>query len=678
MSKLKSIFSSLFFVIIFIYYEFLFKQFGSIPLGNTTLLLLYTIAAGLLVHTIYIFLARTKILRLIFAELVLIITAVYFITECFVGNVFQTFMTPSALLAGASDVTTGFSNEIALTISSGWYLILLYLIPAFVIFFFLKKSAPCKKCRIGTQAFDQCFCTFVTLFVCTIGCLTLGSYFGQQEPSFSSEYQFDASMRKNGVFATCVAQITYGNSSGDFIIDESEISEAVSEDISIEETTEIPEEEVIVYEPNTMDIDFNTLASTASNEAVANLDKFLAAQSGAMQNEYTGLFEGKNLILITAEAFSHYAVDETLTPTLYRMMHNGFYFSDYYQPAWGGSTSTGEYSILTGLVPTNGVQSMKDTADHNLYLTIGNQLSRLGYFTAAYHNNSYTYYNRNTTHTNFGYSTFTGMGNGMEAGVTNSWPESDLEMVNFTVSQYIDQQPFSIYYMTVSGHCAYSQGGNDMSAKNWEAVQTLPYSDTIKAYYAAQLELEYAMASLIEQLETAGILDDTVICLSSDHYPYGLEAGETWGNYQNYMPELYGVEESALNKFVQDQNALIIWSGSLENDLKDYAVEISEPTYSLDILPTLSNLFGVEYDSRMLVGRDVFSDEEALVIWPDYSWKTSTATYMASNGSVTAAGDEVVSEEYVQRIKTLVANKITLSKTTLDYDYWGHVFGSGE
>ena len=34
----------------------------------------------------------------------------------------------------------------------------------------------------------------------------------------------------------------------------------------------------------------------------------------------------------------------------------------------------------------------------------------------------------------------------MEAGVQDVWPQSDLEMFDFTVPQYINQQPFSVYY----------------------------------------------------------------------------------------------------------------------------------------------------------------------------------------------------------------------------------------
>lgn len=642
------------FPLIFIYYEILLKLFGELPAGNVLPLLFFTIFAGLLFGSVT-FLIPKKLIRFLYAEITLFLFSVLFIVECFVGKVFQTFMTPASMLSAAGNVADDFSSEVITTITAEWYIILIYLIPVILI------ASLYKKCFFDSHIRMR---PFIVTFLLALVLLISGHFTASRNSVYEEEYQFDRSMRTLGLFTTFSTEIRhtiFGTSTDEFTV--------------IETTAPVEETEEVVFEPNTMDIDFAALAGTASNSAVADLDTYMAAQRGTMQNEYTGLFKGKNLILVTAEAFSNYAVSEELTPTLYRMMHNGFYFSDYYQPAWGGSTSTGEYSILMGLIPTDGVKSIRKTEGHNLYLTIGNQLLREGYHSAAYHNNSYTYYSRNTTHTNLGYPTFMGMGNGMEAGVDNCWPQSDHEMINFTVPQYIDQQPFSIYYMTVSGHCGYSYGGNAMSKKNWEAVQSVEASDTIKAYLASQLELEYAMTDLIAQLDAAGILNDTVICISSDHYPYGLEAGETWGNTISYLPELYGCSESDLrNKFVQDRNGWILWSGALENDLKDYAKEISEPTYSLDILPTLSNLFGVEYDSRLLVGRDVFSTEEALVIWPDYSFKTSKVSYNAETGALISADGTEIAESYVARIKAIVKNKYNLSKTTLENDYWNHVF----
>ena len=172
------------------------------------------------------------------------------------------------------------------------------------------------------------------------------------------------------------------------------------------------------------------------------------------------------------------------------------------------------------------------------------------------------------------------------------------------------------------------------------------------------------MTSLIRQLEEAGIADDTVIVISPDHYPYGLERSATWKNAKNYLCELYGVSE--IDRFTRDNTGLIIWSGCLE----DKNLKVETPVYSLDILPTLSNLFGLDYDSRLLVGRDVFSDAEPLVLWPEFSWKTDKGTYDAETKTFTPAEGVTVEEGYVERIKNTVSNKINFCKKVQDQLYF--------
>ena len=361
-------------------------------------------------------------------------------------------------------------------------------------------------------------------------------------------------------------------------------------------------------------------------------------------------------------------MDPELTPALYRLIHEGIYFSDYYQPAWGAGTIGGEYTNVVGLMPVNG-KCMQEANQQDLFFTIGNQLQKEGYASGAYHNNTYTYYDRNTTHTYLGYDVYVGYGNGMENGVSKNWPQSDLEMFQYIIPQYLEQsKPFSLYFMSVSGHSNYSRGGNAMSRKNYSIVEDLDYSEQLKCYIAANLELEYALQFTLNALEEAGKADDTVIVISADHYPYGLEKSSAWGNDEEYLDELFG--ETCDSEFVRDQNALVIWSGCVE----DMNIEVSAPTYSLDILPTLSNLFGVEYDSRLMVGRDVFSTDEAIIFFGGAgSWKTEKGTYSSRNNKFTPAEGVEVEDGYVKRINTIVRNKISYCKNVAKYDYFNYV-----
>ena len=390
-----------------------------------------------------------------------------------------------------------------------------------------------------------------------------------------------------------------------------------------------------------------------------------------MENEYTGIFEGKNVIFITAEAFSDEVISKELTPTLYRLATKGINFNNYYQPVWGGSTSTGEYSNLTGLIPAYGVASMKMTINNNMYYTIGNHLQRLSYFSRAYHPHAGSYYDRNLTHENLGYEKFIARGSGLEDYITARWPESDLEMMEATVDDYIDNRPFSIYYMTVSGHTNYNWAGNAMSSKNREAVEDIDRPVPIKAYLAANLEFEYAMEYLVGRLEGAGIADDTVIVIGTDHYPFGLEK-ERSDNFNNALGDLYGYDY--VKPWERDHNRLIIWSGCLEND---DPIVVDDPVYSLDIVPTLLNLMGIPFDSRLYVGRDVFSDQMPLVIWANYNWMTDKACFCSGYGVKAFEGyEDEVTDEYIKSVSSAVANKFVFSKAVLDYNYYNTLFGA--
>jgi phosphoglycerol transferase MdoB-like AlkP superfamily enzyme len=406
---------------------------------------------------------------------------------------------------------------------------------------------------------------------------------------------------------------------------------------------------------NVMNIDFKSLMNGEQKEVIKEMHSHFDKVKPTKQNKYTGMFKGKNLILITAEGFSPYAIDEKLTPTLYRMYNEGFKFTDFYTPLWGVSTTDGEYVACTSLIPKTGVWSFFESSDNSMPFCLGNQLAPLGYTTKAYHNHYFDYYFRDKSHPNMGY-TYKGLGNGLN--VTETWPESDVEMIELTVPEYIKNQPFHTYYMTVSGHLQYSFSGNCMSYKNKDLVKDLKFSERVKAYLACNIELDRAMESLIKQLDEAGIADDTLIAISPDHYPYGLQNSE--------INELAG--HAVEKNFELYKGVFLLWSKGIE------PVTISKPCSSLDIIPTLSNLMGLKYDSRLLMGKDIMSDSEPLVMFEDRSWITDKGSFNAQTGEYFPSSGHQYDEEYVRAVTETVKEKFKYSALILDYDYYSKFF----
>lgn len=375
-------------------------------------------------------------------------------------------------------------------------------------------------------------------------------------------------------------------------------------------------------------------------------------------NEMTGIFEGKNLIYITAESFTDLAIDEKHTPTLYKMSNEGISFTNFYTPVWGVSTLDGEYVNCVGLIPKAGVWSMTEAADNYLPYTLGNQFGKLGYVTKAYHNHRIDYYYRNRSHPNLGYE-FDGQGGSFDFG--NSWPESDLEMIKQTTGDYLtpDEEghidPFHIYYLTVSGHLEYNFRIQDMAAKHEKETEDLELSDGPRAYKAANMELDLAMELLIQRLDEVGVLDDTVIVIAGDHYPYALSNEE--------IGELRG---SSINEpYEKFKSTAIIWTPDMK------PITVKKTASNLDLLPTLSNLFGLDYDSRLLMGSDIFSDEPCIVVFEDKDWITDRGTRRELAAS-RAASDI----KYVEETDSRVADMFKYSAWILDYDYYSSMKSS--
>ena len=573
--------------------------------------------------------------------------------EYFISDAYQVFMPPVTIFNGAGGVAQDYLGLVLSLLARNIWRIVLVMLPAIGYGLFFRGRKTGWKGR-GLFAAGIALCW----------ALGLGAAFGLTRDAgcFQGAYVFDSTVRAYGLHTGLVLELRSGAGSSqepEFIPQVTQPEETQPQASEQPEKTEYPQQVI-------SGLDFGELAEAESNRHISAIHSYVDSLTPARQNDYTGLFAGKNLILITAEALCKEAIDPELTPTLYRLATQGIQFTDYYQPAWGASTISGEFSNVVGLVPVNGGACMKEVTQQNFFLTMGHQLQKQGYWSAAYHNNSLDFYERNKTHTYLGYDRFLALYGGLEQ-VQPVWPESDWEMMVETVPQYLNQEHFSVYYMTVSGHSIYTLNGNAMAKKNYDKVADLPYSEPVKCYLAANLELEAALTYLVEQLEEAGIADDTVIAISPDHYPYGLEKSSTWQNDGNRLAELYGVED--YNHIVRDHSALIIWSGCLEGQ----NITVDTPVFSLDLLPTLLNLFGMEYDSRLLVGRDVFSEEMPLVFWPDYSWKTERGMYDAQSGKYTPLDGQPEDPDYLEYIRSLVINKTNYCRYVADRNYFNYV-----
>ena len=416
------------------------------------------------------------------------------------------------------------------------------------------------------------------------------------------------------------------------------------------------------YDYNNLDIDFNSLGDVETNKTIKSMDEYFESDTGTLKNSYTGLFKGKNLIVIMGESLNTIAISEKYTPTLYKLSHEAFQFNNFYTPV-NLSTIGGEFQDLTGLFANLSTLNSKWRSGSNYFpFGLGTIYNDLNYNTYAYHANNGTFQDRNVYLKNLGFNNFLYRGNGLEKLMNcNLWPQSDLEMVDATYNNWINSdQPFMSYYVSVSGHMPWSWSTNSMSKKNKDALNDSGYSEEAAAYIAANMELDKAVEELINKLSEAGKLDDTVIAIVPDHYPYSMNLST--------INELSDFERDSV--IGVNQSSLIIWNNQVKSTV------INKVSSQLDFIPTLYNLFGIDYDSRLIMGKDILSDDDGLAYFTDRSWVTNKGKYYASTGQFVVNDGKEVSDDYVAFINKIVQNRINMSKLIMENDYYRKVLGS--
>ena len=595
-----------------------------------------------------------KVLRQIVGSLLVLLVVLFAEVQLVYQCIFGNFM-PISQVSMGENVITNFNSQLVYGIVKNLPCILLLMLPLLVLILCLVlRKVPALRQRLHWKQAQASFAALLVLVLMTAGLLFVGRNkpFSVYKTLANVNTSTDSSYRKVGMLATTVQELHYMISGADEQV--TFFTPSSLETSAAQQTYTSNSYNVIE------DIDFSKLANSTNSAILKATDEYLAKITPSRKSNYTGLLKDYNLITICAESFAPWFISEELTPTLYEMTHTGIIFENYYG-SFQSVTTNGEYTMCMGLYPdmsrTKTDSSFNVAGTNYLPFCLGNALNEMGYVSYGYHDYIGDFYNRNITHANMGYN-FKAADSGLNVKI--DWPSSDLEMMEASVDDYINSSsPFHAYYMTFSGHYQYNWD-NAMSAKNRAAVEDLPYSEPVKAYIACNLELEYALEYLVQRLEEAGVADKTCIVLTNDHYPYGLTEEE--------YNELAG--QTLDTKFEKFRNSFICYVPGLPQN-----IVVDEYCSTADILPTLLNLFGVEYDSRLLAGTDVLSSGIHAAILSNRSFLTKAFRYDADTETVIPANDGIViSDELLHAYRLYVDNKFRLSSNIVNSDYYAHVF----
>lgn len=406
---------------------------------------------------------------------------------------------------------------------------------------------------------------------------------------------------------------------------------------------------------------FKSNKNNLNAEETKEIEAFISENSHIEKNEHSGIYEGKNLILISCESLNNFGINEKLTPVLYKMATEGYYFTNFYAPVYQSATSDSEFIALTSMLPSVDYEQTCYAFPSNSYPNaLANLFKEKDYDSNSYHANYAQFYNREVFHNSLGFSIFYDMD---RLGITfpeyyqeyYNWIKDDLAF-DAAIQNTNTNNKFFDFIITTSGHMPYAEKRND-TEENYVIVNGLDEFKDLdtetKCYYAAQMDLDQGLNQLLIDLKDKGVLENTIICLYGDHYPYGVSteiAQKTvWGSTDTY--KMY-------------KTPFIIYDPSSTE-----GKQIDNLGSTFDIYPTICNLFGLDSENYYKVGKDMFSNEKHYVYFADRSILSDDFYYSANNNEFIKLNEEYSEEEF-KSITNKMNDFFKHSQTILMNDYY--------
>ena len=649
LKKFVSIFLILFLSILFI--EFIFKiiAFSGIGIEIIRIILFdlfYSFIFAFILQFFKSFLAK------IFMSFIVFIYGLYGILQLTFKNLIGNYMSLSASTNSGLARVQSQVKEFISCIKVEYSLLLLPFI--FLIIYFIVRRRKYEHKKTTIKSFIMKLVVIIMVYI--LGYLTLIIPFFQNKKQIKSNLQLyksptliELSLKQFGLVKFLERDIINMFSDDDSY-------ELVIDKKNKETKKKVIDDEVVIdYERHIDDTKWQKKIDNETNQIIKDVHNYFINQDITNKNEYTGIFEGKNLVYIMIEAFDIMAINEDLTPTLYKLKTEGWYFDNYYAPIYSCATGESEYISETSIIPSSTVCTPNSYLNNNYSSSVFNLFNNSGYYTSSYHNWKDEFYSRTILHKNMGSQLYLDHD---PLNIINhtGWP-SDLELFQNSLEYYIDKDKFFTFVITSSTHFPYDYD-TYLTQKYWDRVKGLPYSCNVKRYIAKAMELDAGIEFLMNSLEEKGKLDDTVFVLFGDHHPLKMSYSEI-NEASSY---------DRLENYNIDKLPFIIYNSATEGKV------ISKTASTFDILPTIANLFNLNYDPRDYMGTDLFSDSESIVIFNNGSWITDKCIYKAVNGNYVSLTDEEVTDEYIQRINKIVNDKFYISDKVLTLNYFKYKY----
>lgn len=410
-------------------------------------------------------------------------------------------------------------------------------------------------------------------------------------------------------------------------------------------------------------ITFIKAKKTTNEEELSFLSEEYLNEEIYETNKYTGKYKDNNLIIIQLEGIDDWLITEEDTPTLYKMMNNSINFTNHYSYYnGGGSTFNSEFAVNTGFItPLSYTQNAYTFNKNTFPYSLANLFKNQGYLVNAFHMNTSEYYSRGANYKNWGYDNYYGL---IDLGTykDDSYVLDRELILNETFKEKMfESEKFVDYIITFTNHMPFSvEKGNCRKLVTEDILKENNLEELPKDYVYPELteedcsrrqakETDYMIELLMQELETRSLLDNTTIVVFTDHYLYTLS------------------DQSILNNYKETNNNLInhtpffIWNNNKDKKM------VKEVTSQLNVLPTILNLFGIEYNQNYYIGKDALNPNyQGMVFFSDYSWY---------DGNVYVDGGIVTNNKEINEISLEDKNYyinylIKKNDLTLKYNYF--------
>ena len=647
MKKIIILFSSLF----YIDFAFILLGFGSVSFGAIIRIILSNLTISFLMH----FIKNKKIFKRVSLILIIVLSLYAFIQLEF-KNFLSTYYSFKAVSKGIGGVK-GYIWYFISSAKPSYYLVFLSIAVYLLLDEYLKldekklvddifkkiyKDQYKKKLRKAKTRFtiEKKILICIIIFLLTI-LAPLTSSINDLVLAYTYNDNYDIILNNIG--------------SNHFLFKDlySSIFPRKLEFVIEEENKAIEGEDVLVEKESLSkiidDSEWKSLVDSETNKSIKNIDDYLLSKSTYHETKHTGEFEDCNFIYFLVESFDYISIDENLTPTLYKMWSEGYHFTNHYTPVFACCTGDSEFVSMTGIYPLRSVCTAYEALDTNLTTSLAGLFKQSGYSVKAFHNWGDQFYKRSKLEPAYGVDEYLDV-NGLDIKRISGW-QSDADLIESALPHFINEDKFFSFFITSSMHWPYDSSSTLGDKYLNEINEYYPnYPIEVKRYISKCMEFDRGLELLLEELEKAGKLDNTVISIFADHRPLKFET-------------------PTLVKYTQ----LVDRSGSHDNNLTPYIIynnktrgkEINTPCSTIDHVPTIANLFNLNYDPRFYMGHDAFEDD-CIVIFNSLDWITTKGSYSKSSGKAS----EGLDKEYVDTINAHVKNVTNISKAIIEYNYF--------